>query len=88
MVTLAEAFKPLPRSSPVANVISEPPLPPEAIDWAPELGIRIPASTMPETVACACAPKTAAKAATATRIITLLVLNNNKSNNAIDFLIQ
>jgi hypothetical protein len=63
-------------------------LPPEAIGWVPELGIKIPASTMPETVACACAPKTAAKTATATRVLILLVLNNNKSNNAIDFLIQ
>jgi hypothetical protein len=37
---------------------------------------------------CACAPKTAAKAATATRVLILLVLNNNKSNIANDFLIQ
>jgi hypothetical protein len=45
-------------------------------------------SITPEIVTCACAPKTAAKAATATRVLILLVLNNNKSNNAIDFLIQ
>jgi hypothetical protein len=46
------------------------------------------ASITPEIVACAGAPKTAAKAATATRVLILLVLNNNKSNIAIDFLIQ
>jgi hypothetical protein len=46
------------------------------------------ASATPEMVTCACAPKTAAKAATATRVFILLVLNNNKSNIAIDFLIQ
>jgi hypothetical protein len=58
------------------------------MEFAPWLGIKIPASTKPEIVACACAPKTAAKAATATRVLILLVLNNNKSNNAIDFFIQ
>jgi hypothetical protein len=60
-------------------------LPPEAIDWVPELGIKIPASTTPEIVACACAPKTAAKAATATRVLILLVLIHNKSNIEIVF---
>jgi hypothetical protein len=44
-------------------------------------------SITPVIETCACAPKTAAKAATATRVLILLVLNNNKSNNAIDFLI-
>jgi hypothetical protein len=51
--------------------------------FAPVLGTRIPASMMPVIETSACALKTAAKAATATRVLILLVLIHNKSNIAI-----
>jgi hypothetical protein len=60
------AFKPEPRSSETPKVNSEPLSPPAKVVALPVDLIAV--SNTPEMVTCACAPKTAAKAATATRV--------------------
>jgi len=61
------AFKPLPMSSITPTVNSEPPLGPLPKVLAVPSTVKA-TSTTPEIVTSACAPKTAAKAATATRV--------------------